>query len=105
MFLNIADTLVGRESRRRSRSVKCSTDDNRPYLGALKSAFSQPADSDVIGSVATVMTWIYVHFRHSNERMSQPFDPGMIRISIILVVHFGHGGCSTKICEGAYDVE
>jgi hypothetical protein len=37
--------------------------------------------------------------------MSQPFDPGMIRISIILVVHFGHGGCSTKICEGAYDIE
>jgi hypothetical protein len=37
--------------------------------------------------------------------MSQPFDPGMIRMSIILVVHFGHGGCATKICEGAYDIE
>jgi hypothetical protein len=33
-----------------------------------------------------------VHFRHSNERLSQPFDPGMIRASIILVVHFGRGG-------------
>jgi hypothetical protein len=76
-------------------------DNNRLYFGALRSAYSQPADSDVIGSVATVMTWIYVHFRHWNERMSHPLDPGIIRVSIILVVHFGHGGCSAKICEGA----
>jgi hypothetical protein len=26
-------------------------------------------------------------------------DPGMIRVNIILVVHFWHGGCSTKICD------
>jgi hypothetical protein len=37
--------------------------------------------------------------------MSQPFDPGMIRASIILVVHFGQGGCSTRIPEGAWDIE
>jgi hypothetical protein len=31
--------------------------------------------------------------------MSHPFDPGMIRASIILVVHFGHGGRSTTIFD------
>jgi hypothetical protein len=72
---------------------------------ALKPAFRQPADSDAIGSVATAITWIYAHFRHSKERMSHPFDPGMIRISIISVEHFWHGGCSTRICDGACDVE
>jgi hypothetical protein len=77
----------------------------RPYFGALKPAWSDPADSDFIGSVATVITWIYVHFRHSNERMSQPFDPGMIRAGIIPVVHLGHGGCSSRIFEDSQSVE
>ena len=55
-------------------------------------AFSHPADSDFVGSVAMMITGTHVHFRRWNERVSQPSDQGMVRASISLDVHFRRGG-------------
>jgi len=91
------DTTNDTRDRRRRKAEKLSVggrQPRRPYVGARNSPRSQPAVSrDFNGSASFDRTLMKSsQAGHSNVRMSKPEAPGVIRASIVIAVHFGHGG-------------
>jgi hypothetical protein len=66
----------------------------RPYAGARNSPRSQPTVSlDFIGSISsTTRWWMWPQAGHSKVLTSKPEEAGVMRASIVIALHFGHGG-------------
>ena len=71
-----------------------------PYVGALSSPASHPAEADCMGSLATTSFCTEPHLGHSNRRCSKPIGPGLMRASIMRDVQCEQRGRSMNVSDG-----